>query len=318
MNLSKILQILESLLGKSKKQSKGEYIFFCTVCHHYKPKLIVKLDPSYKSFQSWHCWVCQETNNTKGKSLFTLFKHFNASENQFKELKDALGERSYDYVKKDETKKIIRLPKEFIPLWDNGKKTIERRHALVELTRRRITEEDIIRYHIGYCEDGEYAHRIIVPSFDANGLLNYFVARSYFKDTPLKYKNPQISKNIIMFDFLINWNLNVVLCEGVFDAIAIRRNAIPLLGKTLPDILTEKIISFKPPSIFIALDDDAIRDSVKIAELLTKEQIENYIVKLGAKDPSDLGFKGMLDVIKNELVPINENSLFKMKLKYGV
>jgi type I restriction enzyme M protein len=40
----------------------------------------------------------------------------------------------------------------------------------------------------------------------------------------------------------INWSLPLVLVEGSFDAIAVRRNAIPLFGKTISEDLRKKII----------------------------------------------------------------------------
>lgn len=318
MNLAKTLQILESILGKGKKQTKGEYLFHCPSCHHHKPKLIVKLDPGYNSFQSWHCWVCQETNDTKGRTLYRLLKKFNASSAQLKELNEALGETSYNFSKVDEVQKTLRIPLEYKPLWKSGDNSIGKRHAMVELRRRKITTVDIVRYSIGYCDTGEYANRIIIPSYDANGVLNYFIARSYFKDNPLKYKNPDVSKNVVAFGLFANWNLPITLVEGVFDAIAVRRNVVPLLGKTLPEAVFEKIISNRPPFVYVALDQDAIKDSIKIAEKLAREDIPSGIIQLRDKDPSDLGFDKMIQAHHNDVTLIDESSIFKMKMKYGV
>ena len=58
-------------------------------------------------------------------------------------------------------------------------------------------------------------------------------------------KNPQVSKDIVGFELHINWNYPVCLVEGAFDAIAIKRNAIPLFGKTIPDQLKHRIIENK-------------------------------------------------------------------------
>ena len=63
--------------------------------------------------------------------------------------------------------------------------------------------------------------------------LDYFVARSFEKEPSRKYDAPSSDKNIIGFENMINWNIPVVLCEGAFDAIAIKRNAIPLFGKNI-------------------------------------------------------------------------------------
>ena len=62
-----------------------------------------------------------------------------------------------------------------------------------------------------------------------------------FPNSKFKYKNPPMSKDTVGFELFINWNEPIVLCEGVFDAIAIRNNAIPLLGKFLSKTLLKKI-----------------------------------------------------------------------------
>jgi len=100
---------------------------------------------------------------------------------------------------------------------------------------------------------------IIIPSYDANGTLNYFTARSFEKEPFRKYKNPSVSRDIVPFEMFINWSSPLVLCEGPFDAIAIKRNAIPLLGKNIQSSLMKKIVSSKVEKIYIALDSDAIK-----------------------------------------------------------
>ena len=135
--------------------------------------------------------------------------------------------------------KILRLPNEFKPMWTNGGSIIQR-HSWVYLQNRGITKGDILRYGIGYCDGGLYSNRVIIPSYDSDGELNYFVGRNIYNGG-MKYKNPPVSKNVIGFDLFINWEEPIVLCEGVFDAMAIKRNAIPLFGKTVPKILMKKL-----------------------------------------------------------------------------
>ena len=100
---------------------------------------------------------------------------------------------------------------------------------------------DILKYRIGYCTNGLYNGKIIIPSYDANGSLNYFVGRAYY-DTDYKHKNPNASKDIVGFELHINWNMPIILVEGAFDAIAIKRNAIPLFGKTISNTLKKRIV----------------------------------------------------------------------------
>ena len=87
-----------------------------------------------------------------------------------------------------------------------------------------------------------YKHKVIVPSYDEYGMLNYFVGRSFY-DSSFKHKNPNVSKDVVGFEMFINWDLPIVICEGVFDAMAIRMNSIPLFGKSPQSELQKKIIS---------------------------------------------------------------------------
>ena len=226
---------------------------------HHKPKLQINTQT-----QKWHCWV----SNQGGHNLFQLFKKLKASKEHFDELVELVGDRKYVKRNVKEDKKIVRLPNEFKPLWKNGSSIIKK-HSIVYLSNRSIGMADIIRYGIGYCEEGVYSNRVIIPSYSSNGELNYFVGRDIY-DGGMKYKNPPVSKDVIGFDLFINWNEPIILCEGVFDAIAIRRNAIPLFGKTIPKSLMKKIYEKQVKQIYILLDSDAIMDSIKMTDSLMK------------------------------------------------
>ena len=207
----------------------------------------------------------------------------------------------YTPVKSDDSVKFqqtLSLPKEYIPLWEK-QNTPEYKRAMLYLKKRNIDLFDIIKYGIGYCEDGMYSGRIIVPSFDDGGNLNYFVGRSFY-DTKLKYKNPAVSKNIVGFDLFINWNEPIVLVEGVFDAIAIKRNAIPLFGKTIPDNLMRKIIQNKVKEIYLCLDKDALTDALNISQTLMNTGIRVGMVDLpDDTDPSSIGFEGIHSMLSD-------------------
>ena len=107
---------------------------------------------------------------------------------------------------------------------------------------------------------------IIIPSYDASGNLNYFTGRTFEKDPYVKYRNSEVSRDIIPFELFINWDSPLVLCEGPFDAIAIKRNAIPLLGKNIQTSLMKKIVKSTVEKIYIALDTDAMKQALKFAE----------------------------------------------------
>ena len=126
--------------------------------------------------------------------------------------------------------------------------------------------------------------------------LNYFVSRCYY-DSPTKYKNPPASRNNIIFENLINWKMPVVLVEGMFDAIAVRRNCIPLLGKIMSDKLKQTLIKTKPPEVYVMLDRDAQKEAMKIEQYLKSFYINVKLVIPTDKDPSDLGFEKSWEVI---------------------
>ena len=278
-------------------------MFWSPFISHHKPKLQINVQT-----QKWHCWV----SNQGGHNLFQLFKKLKASKEHFDELVELVGDKKY--VRKNtnkEDKKIVRLPNEFKPLWLDGNSII-RKHAIVYLKNRGITLVDVIRYGMGYCEEGLYANRIIVPSYSSDGELNYFVGRDIYEGG-MKYKNPPVSKDVIGLDLFINWNEPIVLCEGVFDAIAIRRNAIPLFGKTIPKSLMKKIYEKQVKQIYILLDSDAIMDSIKMTDSLMKNGINVYYVNLSEEDPSDMGFKKVINLIK-ETKQTSFSDLMRMKL----
>ena len=287
----KIINLLNRVIGNHGRRLKkaDEYMYWSPFTSHHKPKLQINIKTG-----KWHCWV----SNQGGHNLFQLFKKLKANREQFTELGELVGKpqqsRSSNRKKVDET--ILRLPNEFKPMWSNGGGIIQK-HSWVYLQNRGITKGDVIRYGIGYCDEGLYANRVIIPSYNSDGELNYFVGRSIYKDG-MKYKNPPISKNVIGFDLFINWKEPIVLCEGVFDAIAIRRNAIPLFGKTVPKKLKRKIYEKNVTSIYILLDRDAIKDSIKIIDDFMNNGIDVYFVNLTDEDPSDMGFKSTINLIK--------------------
>lgn len=282
-NTTIVKQILGNVLGSSINLVGDETAFYCPFCHHHKQKLQINLKT-----QKWHCWVC----NSGGKKISYLLRKLDVDRNTIKRVKDCYGDSDYVSEKQDtETKVYIGLPKEFESLLVEPKGfNPEYKQAIAYLSRRGINIKHIAKYNIGYCLTGLYAKRIIVPSYDSDGRLNYFISRSYYEDTKMKYKNPPISKNVICFDSQINWKLPIVLCEGVFDSISIRRNAIPLLGKFPSKKLVEKIFTESVKEIYMALDMDALEDAIKVAEYFRKQGICVKMIYLKDKDPSEMGY----------------------------
>ena len=123
-----------------------------------------------------------------------------------------------------------------------------------------------------------------------------------------------MSKDMVPFELFINWSSPLVLCEGMFDALAIKRNAIPLLGKHIQRELMKKIVTSQVEKIYIALDKDAQKDAVKFCEQLMNEGKEVYLVDLEEKDPSEMGFEAVTTLIQNTH-PLSQYDLMAKKLQ---
>jgi DNA primase len=225
-----------------------------------------------------------------------------------------LGEDRPHQKSDDDISIPLALPNEYRPMWERPTNLdFSYKSALQYLLDRNIAAADILRYQIGYCANGSYAGRIIIPSYDVDGKLNYFTARSFYSNEGLKYKNPAVSKNVVMFELHINWKYPIVLCEGVYDAMAIKRNAIPLLGKTIPNKLAERIEEHNVSDICLVLDNDAIHATSEIAKRFIQNGKTVRVVSMEQKDPSEVGFSGMTELIKTAS-PLSFADLIKMRV----
>jgi DNA primase len=285
-----VINILDTALGVGSSLKGNEQAHHCPFCNHHKKKLQVNLDT-----QRWHCWVC----DSKGRSIQSLLRKLNVDIRDLNRLKDIYGEEDYTLVEKDEYVAKLQLPSEFKQLHFKPKGfNPEYNQAINYLKERGITQADIVKYNIGYCSEGLYFGRVIVPSYDENGDLNYFVARSYYKEERMKYKNPPVNRDVIVFDNQINWNEPITLVEGVFDSFSVKRNCIPLLGKFLLSKLKNKIIEKGVKDITILLDSDAITDSTKHTDYFIKNGINVKNIIPTGKDAGDMGFKAVSELLK--------------------
>jgi 5S rRNA maturation endonuclease (ribonuclease M5) len=276
--MTTILTELQQNLGDYTQQ-RDEYLFRCPFCAHTKKKLSINIVTG-----KWKCWVC----DARGGRILTLVKKMNLPQGVINQFKNLIKDTDFKQYEVTEPSDILELPAEYQSLW---KKTNSYPyiHALTYLQQRGITTEDIFRYRMGYCESGSYRGRIIVPSYDVTGRLNYFTARSFY-DGQMKYKNPPASKNTVVFENMVDWDEEVVLVEGMFDAIAVRRNAIPLMGKTISPALEAALLRNSVEKVTIFLDTDARIDALKLEHRLRQYDIETQVVLFEGKDASELGF----------------------------
>ncbi len=191
--------------------------------------------------------------------------------------------------------------------------------ALKYLKKRNIGQYEIYKYNIGICESGKYQNRIIIPSYNKYNQLNYFTARTMDNEVQPKYLNPRgIKKDeVVVFQSLINWEYPVVLVQGIFDAMTVNFNSIPLLGKTVNKALLQTILLYDA-QVIVALDNDAYNDELKLLKKLYKSGINNlYYLFLDKnnKDPNTMGCIKFWDYLNKNIKQFNENSELDI-LKY--
>lgn len=293
---SPIFDILEEILGDHRNHNdyNGQVAFNCPVCS-YEIKGLDKLDGKYNLEVNYiqnvyQCWSCGGTHDTHG-SLYKLIKTY-GTKKQLENYK-LLRPESGGEVKEKKYKRVA-LPKEFISIRNASvgmKLTHHYKTAMNYLKSRNIGEDLINKYNIGFCYDGPYANRIIIPSYNEYKNINYFIARSYLSYSKLKYKNPEAEKeSIIWNEHLINWEKPVYIVEGVFDSIFLP-NSIPMLGKFMSENLFNLLYEKVKDKIIIVLDPDAWAASEKLFHQLNvgKLFLKVWVVKLdGDKDIADL------------------------------
>ncbi len=275
MSEAKKLSILREILGSSYKVN-DEHLFFCPKCDHHKKKLSVNIAKDV-----YKCWICDYTGRALRRLVrrFGNFKHRSEWNKLTEHVEISSFEEKMRFHKEEPLEQRIDLPEEFVSLV-NKNLPYNSLYARNYLKQRGITKEDIVRWKIGYCSSGQYAGRIIIPSFNMSGYCNYFTARTYTDDWR-KYFNPPISRDIIFNHLFLNFDEELSIVEGAFDAIVAGPNAAPLLGSTLREDskLFMEIVQNDTP-IFIALDSDAEKKAMRLVNSLLEYGIEVYKVDI--------------------------------------
>lgn len=253
-----LVDLLREVLGNEHLhyESKGQISFDCPECDEGRHK--GNLEVNYFS-HVYKCWSCGDTEGTHGPlgKLFDLYGN-----KKQKKVYQVLQPENFKPKEVRKTKLV--LPKEFKQFKEVSKSYPIRKQAYTYLISRGITDDIIEKYKIGFCPNGEFGGRIIVPSYTEFGELNYFIARSWIPNTRAKYKNPEAEKDKIIFnESLINWNQDIYLVEGVFDGFFLP-NSIPMLGKHMSEKLFETIYQRAMGNIIISLDGDAWSNAVKL------------------------------------------------------
>ena len=287
MSTGEKLTILKNIFGRGYKTG-SEYLFECPACDHSKKKLSINIEKD-----KFKCWICDYRGNSIRRAVrkygsWKQLKEWDVHSKHVHDLvsfQDLMSEKLSGKTEEIEQEQLVSLPKEFKTLASRNL-PITASPALRFLSERGVTKTDILRWKIGYCGTGEYEGRVVIPSFAPNGGVNYFVGRTYDNNWR-KYLSPPVSKDIVFNELYIDWDSDLTIVEGVFDAI-VAGNAIPILGSTISEKskVFKEIVKNDTP-IYLALDADAEKKSLFLIKQLLEYGVELY--KIEIEPFSDVG-----------------------------
>lgn len=274
MSKEEKLKILDGVLG-SRYTNGPEHLYQCPNCDHHKKKLSINIEKNV-----FKCWVC----DWSGKNLYRIIRRCGTTSQRYKwkSLYQQVEIANFSeklFEEKHEELQEINLPDEFISLANKNLPTTSI-YPINYLKSRGLAKKDIIKWKIGYCPSGKYAGRVVIPSFGEEGNLDYFVTRSYDNNWR-KYLNPSASRDIVFNHLYVDFDEDLILTEGVFDAVKAGENSVPLLGSTLNEDskLFYQIVKNDTP-VYLALDPDANKKTNIMIKLFLKYDIELYLVEV--------------------------------------
>ena len=279
MTISDRVRFVRKFFGNTSLARDGVNVAVrCPACGNGDKK---KFSINLETWQC-HCWVC----DLRGKTLSHILKKYldQSACLEFNERFGSPDSNNRVYSNHEDDNPVI-LPNGFIPLIDLfNDRDPDIRDCFKYAHSRGITEKDLWRFRIGASRSGKFRRRLIIPSFDIDGNLNYFCSRSIDPDSFRKYLNSKAKKTDIIFNEIdIDWNKELAIVEGPLDLIKASQNATCLLGSALSDssYLFKRIVSNKTP-VLLALDADVKKKSHKIAKLLSSYCCEVRMLELGS------------------------------------
>ena len=317
------LQFIESIFGAGRLASNGKnFDIRCPICastNSDKKKLVIRVDDDVN-----HCWVC----GFKAHTLAPLIRKFGTQAQLLRYRDEFMPESSKNsslFVNDDDdclNEKIpLTLPSDFQLLTLASMIDPDVAAAWSYIRARGITKNDAWYFKLGISNDRRWRRRIIVPSFDCDGKLNYYVARNIDEfDRRPKYDNPDENKLPIIFNELnVDWSKRLVICEGTFDMMKCGENVVPLLGSDLNEEskLFSQIISNNTP-IALALDGDMWRTKTpKIIKKLQEYDVDVVLVDVREHgDPGKMSKQQFRDALSLAIAPTWE-STFLDKLSFA-
>lgn len=313
VSITEKVKFIESAFGKGMHGPKN-FDVRCPIptCHSRKNLVKKKLSIHIATFMC-HCWSCGYSSKSLHWLLLKYVSREKRDEFNSKFCPDYVKNLSDEVV---EEKKVAKLPEDFRLIVDAPSHDFAATEARRYVTARGLSEDDMWFYRLGVSNEHAWASRVIMPSFDANGELNFVFGRALRK-VKLPHLFSEVDRKSIIFNEInIDWTKQVVLCEGPFDAVSCGQNAIPMLGSMITEkyALFTAIVTCNAP-IVLAMDADTWDN--KMLDVLKKLQFYDVDVKVvnvsPFKDPGSMTKKEFREIL-GKAVYLSWEDAYQMKV----
>lgn len=338
-------------LGEDYLEANDHRIYFCPFCHETPDRKLYVNTSGGEHDGLWDCKRCSRVGNPVGFVMEfegvgfgqakDILEMYGFEDNEFfsQAKAEGLSDEEALYLmllsgNKVEEKQEVRktpppLPEGLKLMMDNldKKEVVPFLDYLVN--KRNIEPRMVSKHNIGYVKEGSFTtssgkkvslyDHLVFFTYDNEGKYKYWNTRSIRNNPYLKTINASGSdEEFGRADSLFNFNTarlqsNIVLTEGVFDALTVGDEGVSGFGKQYTTNQVATILEGIEPiqKVYILLDRDAIMvknargesTTIKLAEQLYSEHEETYIVIPETnEDPNDLGHDKVWDLIENNAV----------------
>ncbi len=280
------------------QRSGGNLVVVCPHCEKAKLWVLIVDRDDIRS-PAWQCFFCGDSGRTATSLIrrledcdtfaaLELIVKFQKGNEPLIDLRRLVEERLIGDVEVwSAADNRVPLPDEFIKVQQGMKRS----DLPSYFKKRGIGPKKAHRYGLGWCEDGYFKDRLVVPVMSGDEV-EFFVAR-YMKAKPPKgVKKTLYPKGAKPGRHLFNYDRaryceTIRLVEGVLDAIHVGKSAVATFGTSLSQWQLELLMRTAAREIIIMWDRDAIDKAKALADRLADLWTIRVVELPDARDPDE-------------------------------